>query len=146
MVPMTSDLTPQRRASDWPVVGRSSEPSAAPSENLPAGRKFDGGKPRWSLLPKGVVKCVVKVLEFGAVKYGFENWKSVPNARQRYYDALIRHVESWWDGETYDPETSQHHLAHAVCCAFFLIWMDTNGNLPETSPESSGSTKPPDEA
>jgi hypothetical protein len=90
------------------------------------GPKYDTGKPRFSLLPKGVVYEVVRVLEFGATKYHVESWKQVPNGRQRYYDAMMRHIEYWWGGETYDKETGIHHLAHATCNAFFLIWKDFN--------------------
>lgn len=90
------------------------------------GPKFDTGKARWSLLPKGVVNLVVLVLEFGAKKYYEESWKLVENGRQRYYDAAMRHMEQWWGGERYDKETGLHHLAHATCNLFFLMWKDEN--------------------
>lgn len=88
------------------------------------GKKFDSGKPRWSLLPRGTLRKVIQVLEAGAVKYDVDNWKSVPDARTRYYDAMNRHIEAWWGGEKQDPETGIHHLAHATCCALFLMWLD----------------------
>jgi Domain of unknown function (DUF5664) len=91
-----------------------------------SGIKHDQQKPRWSLLPAGTVAQVVAVLEFGAGKYALDNWKHVENARQRYYDALMRHVQAWWQGERQDPETGLHHLAHAACCILFLIWIDDN--------------------
>jgi len=94
---------------------------AAPS----VGRKADKGKPRWSLLPRGAVMRVIDVLEFGAMKYAPDNWKRVPDARTRYYDALHRHVEAWWGGERTDPDSGLHHLAHAACCVLFLLWFDT---------------------
>ncbi|MDO9235973.1 MAG: DUF5664 domain-containing protein [Aquabacterium sp.] len=89
-----------------------------------SGKKHDTDKPRWSLLPLGTVAQIVKVLEFGATKYSPDNWKAVPNARVRYYDALMRHVQAWWMGERVDTETGCHHLAHAACCILFLIWLD----------------------
>jgi len=90
----------------------------------PKGQKHDSAKPRMSLLPKGVLSSVVSVLEFGAKKYQEENWKQVSNAKTRYYDAMQRHIGAWWEGEKNDPETGEHHLAHAICCAMFLIWFD----------------------
>jgi len=86
--------------------------------------KFDGRKPRWSLLPKGAVLQIIEVLEFGAVKYAENNWQRVENGRQRYYDALMRHMEAWWLGEKTDPESGLSHLAHAGCCLVFLLWLD----------------------
>jgi len=91
------------------------------------GRKFDSGKRKLSLLPTGVLNETLDVLLFGASKYAEDNWKYVPGARKRYYDALYRHVDSWWSGEKTDPETGKHHLAHAVCCAMFLMWFDLSG-------------------
>lgn len=92
-----------------------------------AGRKFDQGKRKLSLLPAGVLNETLDVLLFGASKYAEDNWKYVPGARKRYYDALYRHVDLWWSGEKTDPETGKHHLAHAVCCAMFLMWFDLSG-------------------
>lgn len=93
------------------------------------GQKFDTGKRRYSLLPAGTVNQVVDVLEIGAAKYSPDNWQHVPNARARYYDAAQRHIDAWWLAENppdaLDPETSRHHLAHAVCCLLFLLWADT---------------------
>lgn len=101
--------------------------SATEAPGKTGGVKWDGGKPRHSLIPDGTTDEVVAVLEHGAAKYGADNWKRVPNARTRYYDALMRHVAAWWHGQTNDPETGKHHLASAICCAMFLIWLDRKG-------------------
>lgn len=45
------------------------------------GQKFDKNKPRMSLLPKGALNAVIRVLEFGATKYQENNWKYVPDAK-----------------------------------------------------------------
>lgn len=93
-------------------------------DDEPIGQKYDNNKPRMSLLAKGFLKSVVNVMEFGAQKYDVDNWQNVPDAKTRYYDAMQRHIGAWWDGETKDKETGEHHLAHAVCCAMFLMWFD----------------------
>lgn len=109
-------------------VGYGAESQVHPDSALPhiaqPGVKFDGGKLRYSLLPQGTVGKVVEVLEFGARKYAADNWKHVPDARARYYDATQRHIDAWWNGEHADPETGLPHLAHAVCCLLFLMWFE----------------------
>ena len=90
------------------------------------GKKLDQNKPRMSLLPKGVLNAVIRVLEFGASKYAESNWQTVPDARRRYYDAMHRHIDAWWQGEKKDSETGESHLAHAICCGMFLMWLDNN--------------------
>ena len=92
------------------------------------GRKADAGKPRPSLLPWRAIKQIVAVLEFGAAKYGADNWQRVPEARQRYFDATMRHLLAWWDGERLDAESGLPHLAHAGCCILFLLWADKDAS------------------
>ena len=90
------------------------------------GAKHDGGKLRYSLLPKGTISEVLKVLEFGAKKYAPDNWMKVDNAQTRYYDAALRHITAWHEGEKLDSETGVSHIAHALCCLHFLMWFELN--------------------
>lgn len=88
------------------------------------GRKFDGGKPQYGLLPPLALRATVDVLTFGAEKYEPNNWKNVPDSKRRYFDALQRHLWAWKEGEIIDPESDEHHLAHAMCCLMFLYEHD----------------------
>lgn len=95
------------------------------------GRKHDSNKPRYSLLPTGTVNQVIQVLEYGASdKYEVDNWQKIPDARRRFYDAAMRHIDAWWNGEINDLDkdgvkgSQLPHLAHAICCLLFLLWFD----------------------
>lgn len=88
------------------------------------GRKFDGGKLRYGLLPPLALKATVDVLTFGAEKYEPDNWKHVPDSKRRYFDAAQRHLWAYKEGEQIDPESGRHHLAHALCCLMFLYEHD----------------------
>jgi len=88
------------------------------------GIKFDNGKRRWSLLPSGVINEVIDVLEFGAKKYAIDNWKYVPDNKTRYYDAAMRHINDWHESGKIDQDSGKNHLAHAICCLMFLLWID----------------------
>jgi hypothetical protein len=90
--------------------------------------KHDGGKLQWGLLPFQQVKHVVRVLMFGADKYGKRSWHKVPNARERYFDALMRHILAWKNGDKTDNESGLLTLAHAGCCLLFLMWFDDEDN------------------
>jgi hypothetical protein len=90
----------------------------------PIGRKFDGGKLEYGLLPPLALEETVKVLTFGAQKYERDNWQKVDDAKRRYFDALQRHVWAWKRGEQLDSESGINHLAHAMCCLMFLYEHD----------------------
>jgi len=101
------------------------------------GRKFDGGKLQYGLLPPNALKATVEILTFGAEKYEPDNWKWVPDSKRRYFDAMMRHLWAWKSGEQNDQETGKNHLAHAMCCLMFLYEHDTidflnNGEVNET--------------
>lgn len=83
------------------------------------GLKFDAGKPRYSLVDRLFVWGIIRVLEFGARKYGIDNWRK-GMSWSRAFDALHRHLDAWYRGEERDPETGELHLDHAGCCLMFL--------------------------
>ena len=66
----------------------------------------------------------ININEIGTVVQGANNWQEVDNAEERYYNAAMRHIDLWWNGEKRDPETGIHHLAHAATNLFFLMWFD----------------------
>ena len=86
------------------------------------GVKYDEDKLDYTLLPKSGLDEVVRVLMYGAKKYPEpDNWKRVPDARNRYNRAIMRHMFSEIDGETIDKESNLYHLAHAACSALFAL-------------------------
>ena len=95
------------------------------SDSIIPFNKFDHGKRRWRLLPFGIIEDVVDVFDQGATKYGIDNWQRCDDW-DRYFDAMMRHIMAWRQGEKCDPETHKHHLIHAICCAIFLVWKDQN--------------------
>lgn len=91
------------------------------------GLKYDEGKTRFDLYPLEAYEGCAKVLTFGANKYTPEGWRHVSNPKQRYYSALIRHlnaqmkyVQEGGQGLALDSESGLPHLDHAQCCLIFL--------------------------
>jgi len=89
------------------------------------GVKFDGDKTQYSLVPPYALRAVADNLTAGLKKYpGRNNWKLVPNAQERYLDALYRHLEAHRRGEIYDTEASVEgttHLSAVIANAMFLL-------------------------
>lgn len=78
-------------------------------------KKFDQGKPRLSLLPINAVMEAAGVMTFGAQKYGDKNWMQGDMRVTRLWDAAMRHMSAFLNGEDIDPESGKSHLAHAIC-------------------------------
>ncbi len=88
------------------------------------GRKLDGDKPRLDLLLADMphaLEAIAMVLTHGAEKYAPGNWQHVPDAQRRYLAAGARHELELAKGIHHDPETGEHHLAHAACCLLFRL-------------------------
>ena len=83
-------------------------------------KKNDTGKPEYELLPLELLSGVNKILQYGAEKYGLNNWKKPDFAMSRAYNALLRHMIAFWNGENLDKESGLCHLDHAMCNLLFL--------------------------
>jgi len=92
------------------------------------GHKDDKGKPRWDLVPYKQLEDVVKVLGYGADRYGANNWMLVDDAKNRYFAAMMRHIVAYIKGEKLDSESNLPPLAHAICCALYLMYFDEVNN------------------
>ncbi|WP_183229376.1 dATP/dGTP diphosphohydrolase domain-containing protein [Bartonella callosciuri] len=82
--------------------------------------KNDSGKARLELIPPLALIEIGKVLEFGAKKYGADNWRNGMHW-SRFHGAALRHLLAWFGGENKDSESDLSHLAHAACCLLFLM-------------------------
>lgn len=87
---------------------------------MSAGQKYDSLKPMMKLIPPLIEEETAKVLTFGAIKYGPENWRTLDDLKNRYISAALRHINSIKKGEQYDEESGLSHAAHAICCLMFL--------------------------
>lgn len=84
--------------------------------------KYDDEKPKLGLVPPKAIIQIGKAMTFGAKKYNNYNYKSGKGLDwDQYYNALLRHLMSWMDGENLDPESKLNHLSHMGACAVMLI-------------------------
>jgi hypothetical protein len=70
----------------------------------------------------------------GALKYGRHNYRTVGVRSSIYYDALIRHMMAWWEGEDIDPESGESHIVKAGACLAVLYDSMHRGNLNDDRP------------
>ncbi len=57
----------------------------------------------------------------GALKYGRHNYRKAPIRASVYFDAVVRHMRSWWEeGEDIDPDSALSHVTKAICTLLVL--------------------------
>jgi len=94
------------------------------------GAKADAGKLRPWLVLGGfarALKEVTKVGTLGAAKYTDNGWITVPNGKERYMDAAMRHILAAASGEKYDNGTGgigTKHLANACWCILATLELE----------------------
>jgi hypothetical protein len=84
-------------------------------------------KYRPSLLPSQVVVEGAKAMEFGAQKYGVDQWKTVDMEARQFIDALERHLIAYKQGERVAGDSQVSHLGHIIAnCAILLARFENN--------------------
>lgn len=81
-----------------------------------------GQKPaQLSYIPFDSLVEISKVYQYGAKKYARDNWKKGYNWSLNF-DAMMRHMFAFWEGEDLDAESHCSHVAHAAWHAITLLW------------------------
>lgn len=75
--------------------------------------------PMSTVPPAVLAELGVAMLE-GAVKYGKYNYRVAGVRASVYYDALMRHLFAWWEGEDIDAESGLSHITKALACLTVL--------------------------
>lgn len=65
----------------------------------------------------------------GAVKYGRSNYRAMGVRASIYYDATLRHLNAWMEGEDNTPDHNLHHLGNALACLAIIVDAQSKGVL-----------------
>jgi len=75
----------------------------------------------------------------GALKYGRHNYRAIGVRASVYYDATRRHLDQWWEGEDWDPESKAalHHVTKAITSLIVLRDAMINNKFTDDRPPRS---------
>ena len=93
------------------------------------GKKFDGDKLRFDLIPPECEAMIAAVFTMGAMKYSPDNWQKVEGFDWRYYNGKTRHSNQRRLGEVFDSDSGLPHSAHAAVNAIFELWKDIQDHV-----------------
>lgn len=77
-------------------------------------------KPPLSTVPMPVIFEVGAALLEGACKYGRHNYRIVGVRSSVYFDATMRHLSQWWEGEDIDKDSGINHISKAIASLVVL--------------------------
>jgi hypothetical protein len=86
-------------------------------------------KPRLSDVPPVALFAVGAAMSDGASKYGRFNWRETGSTSSVFYDAIIRHLTDWYNGEDYAHDSKVHHLGHIMASCAILLDSELHGKL-----------------
>jgi Domain of unknown function (DUF5664)/Domain of unknown function (DUF4406) len=90
-----------------------------------------------STVPAPVMAAIGIAMLEGALKYGRHNYRSIGVRASVYYDATMRHLMAWWEGEDLDPDSGLSHIIKALASLVVLSDSGLQGNLTDDRPPRS---------
>jgi len=92
-----------------------------------------------SVIPSPALHLLGLAMLEGSLKYGRHNFREAGIRYSVYYDALMRHMNAWWEGEDIDPDSGLPHVVKAMaCCAILtdaIIAQNGNDDRPPPAPD-----------
>lgn len=93
-----------------------------------------------STVPTRVLAELGLAMMEGALKYGRHNFRSSGVRASVYYDATIRHLFAWWEGQDIDPDSGLNHIVKAMACLTVLRDSMIQENLVDDRPPQQPKT------
>lgn len=91
-----------------------------------------------SVIPAPFLHLLGLAMLEGSLKYGRHNYRDAGIRFSVYYDAMMRHMNAWWEGEDIDPDSGlPHPVKAAACCAIIcdsIIFSNANDDRPPRPP------------
>lgn len=72
------------------------------------------------VVPAAVLSELGVAMTEGARKYGSYNYRAAGIRGSVYYDAALRHLFQWWEGEDIDPDSGLNHISKALATLVVL--------------------------
>lgn len=90
----------------------------------------------FSTVPAPVIGEIGLAMLEGARKYGRHNYRIAGVRASVYYDAALRHLMAWWEGEDIDPDSGLSHVTKALACLVVIRDAMRNGKWSDDRPPS----------
>lgn len=90
-----------------------------------------------SVVPANVLMEVAVAMTEGSLKYGRHNYRTDGALASVYYDATMRHLMAWWEGENIDLDSGLSHITKAISSLVVLRDAMSRGVLTDDRPKET---------
>jgi hypothetical protein len=90
-----------------------------------------------STVPANVLSELGVAMLEGTAKYGRHNYRAAGVRTSVYYDATMRHLMSFWEGEDVDPDSGLSHITKAIASLTVLRDAQMQGMATDDRPPRS---------
>ncbi len=104
-------------------------PEPAPAVNPKELRAAADDKAPLEYLEPALDEPLARVMEHGALKYGFRNYTDTPCKVRTYIGAVMRHLHAIRLGEDIDLDSGESHWAHIAACCAVVLGAESAGKL-----------------
>lgn len=87
-----------------------------------------------SCVPTQVVQEIALGMMEGGLKYGRHNYRLAGCRTSVYYDAAMRHLMAFWEGQDVDPDSGLPHVSKAMASLAVLRDCQIAGNAIDDRP------------
>ena len=101
-------------------------PTSYPDDNPKT--VYGTAKPSVSAIPPSAIIHLGQAMAEGERKYGLFNYREKRVTASVYYNAAVRHLLEYWDGENVDA-SGCHPLAHVMACCAIILDAELNKSL-----------------
>lgn len=92
---------------------------------------------RFSVIPMNVVAEVGLGMTEGTGKYGRHNYRAAGARASVQYDAAMRHLNAWWEGEDIDAKSGLSHITKTITALVVLRDCQMRGIVTDDRPPAS---------
>jgi hypothetical protein len=86
-------------------------------------------KPPTSCIPPVAIYALGAAMQNGGDKYGPFNYRETDVTASVFFDAMMRHLLDWKDGEDFAQDSNVHHLAHLMAGAAIILDAQLHGTF-----------------
>jgi hypothetical protein len=96
--------------------------------------EFGAEKVALHVVPCNILMDLALGMAEGSCKYGSHNYREMGVRASIYFDAAMRHLMAWWEGEDIDPDSGLNHVVKAMTSLVVLRDSMHMGNWDDDRP------------